>query len=174
MRDVLSKIIKPTGPSPTIGEAALRKQAAGSAGPIHRPIEFYDTAGRLYGLIVLVPLVYGIIQSQRGQPLSLIFWGMAAATVAFAVFGRRPPSVRLTPSGISFPENRSPEYPWDQMSEARAHASELDIVLTSGQTVQISYRKLRRTDVGRLKRLIRLQFMAMAEKAKEMQQRVAA
>jgi hypothetical protein len=169
MRDVLSKIIKPTGPSPTIGEAALHQYQQRNFGPIHRAIDFYNTAGRLHGLIVLVPLVYGVIQSERGAHLSLVFWGLALATVAFAIFGRRPPSVRLTPSGISFPENRSPEYPWDQMAEARAHASALDIVLSTGQTVQISYRKLRRTDVGRLKRLIRLQFQAMAEKVKEMQ-----
>lgn len=163
MRDPMRAFLQPSGPTPTIGAQNVRLRKM----PVHRRIDFYDTAGRLHGLIVLVPLLYGAIQVYREQALSGWFWSLAIATTAFAIFARRAPYLRLSPGGISFPEKGPREYPWDQMLEARAREEQLDIVLADGLNLVISYRKMRRRDIDRLKRVMREQFKAMAERARQ-------
>ncbi|WP_428938553.1 hypothetical protein [Fontivita pretiosa] len=162
MRDELTKAIQGDVRGPTIGHANLCLRPM----PIRNRIDFYDTAGRLHGLIVAVPLLYGLIQLSRGQTLSLFFWVLVLATGCFAIFARRPPCVRLTPRGLSLPDKDNTEYPWDEMIEARAREHEMLITMSSGQRVQVSYRRLRGCDIERLKRLIRWQFEAMAERAR--------
>ena len=121
----------------------------------------------MHGVIALVPLLYGAFQTWRGQPLSVWFWGMVVATLGFAILARRPPYLRLSPGGLSFPDKSSREYPWNEMREARARAEQLDILLADGLNVVISYRSMRRRDIDRLKRLMKAQFQAMAERAKQ-------
>jgi len=161
MRNELHRIISPGGPDAAIGEAGLRLHLV----PIRRRIDFYDTAGRLHGLIALVPIMYGIVQTQRGRSLQPWYWYMVVAILGFAIFARRAPYLRLSPNGLSFPERKSPEYPWDQMCEAHARADELDILMTDGKHVAISYKKMNGGDVARVKRLIKLQFQLMAARA---------
>jgi hypothetical protein len=162
MRDDLSRVIAPTGPSPTIGDRGVRLHEHA----IRRRFDFYDTAGRMNGLIVLLPIIYGVVETQGGRELQPWFWWLMLTTVAFAVFVRRPPFVRLTPKGICFPEKRSPLYLWNQMCEAHARADELEILLSSGEHVTISYRKLRRYDIERIRRLIKSQFQWMSQQAR--------
>lgn len=161
-RDDVHRLIKPTEPGPTIGTRNLRLTRM----PVHRRHDFHDKAGRMHGLIVLLPVIYAFIQHLREQPLSSWFWWMLLATVAFALFARRAPYLRLSAFGISFPEHKSEEYPWDQMTEARARNDELDLLLLDGRHVVISFKKLRPIDQRRVKKLVKAQFQAMAERAK--------
>lgn len=163
MADEMRKLFKPTDPVATIGDQNVRMHRM----PVHARHDFYDTAGRMHGLIVLVPLGYAGIQMFRGVELGTWFWIFTIATVCFAIFARRPPFLRLNAIGISFPDSRSPDYPWEQMIEARARAEDLEIVMTNGLRFEIPFRKMRMRDIKRLKRLIRSQFEAMAEVAKE-------
>jgi len=162
MRDDLAKIVSPAAPSPTIGERGMHLHQRA----IRRRVDFYDTAGRLHGIIALLPLMYGVFQTQRGQPLQPWFWWMVAATVGFAVLARRSPFLRLSQNGISFPDKKSPVYPWDQMCEAHARAESLDLILIDGQRVMISYKQMRASDIDRVKRLVKSQFQYMASAAK--------
>jgi hypothetical protein len=179
MRDELTNAIRPMHAGAAVAAAAATGAASATAAtigdanlnlrpmPIRKRIDFYDTTGRLHGLIVLVPLLYGIIQVQRGQELSPWFWLMVLATFAFALFVHRPACVRLTPTGISMPDRGPIEYAWNEMAEARAREGELHILMGNGLRVQIPYRRLRGHDIERLKRLVRWQFEAMAARAAE-------
>jgi hypothetical protein len=51
------------------------------------------------------------------------------------------------------------------MCEAHARADGLDILLTTGQRVSISFKKMRSTDVERVKHIIKNQFRVMAARA---------
>lgn len=159
----MRKILKSAEAGPTIGLQNVRVFRM----PVHGRHDFYDTAGRLHGLIVLVPIGYAFIQMMRGHELGTWFWIFTIATVCFAIFARRAPFLRLNAIGISFPESRSPDYPWDQMVEARARAEDLEIVMTNGLRFEIPFKRMRLRDIKRLKRLIKSQFQAMAEMAKE-------
>lgn len=158
----MRKILSTVEPTPTIGSGNVTFKRM----PVHRRIDFYDCGWRIHGLIALAPLAYGAVQTWREQPLSTWFWGMVVATLGFAVFARRPACLRLSPGGLSFPDQSSREYPWQEMREARARNEQLDILMADGLNVVISYRKLRRRDIDRLKRLMKAQFQAMAEYAK--------
>ena len=168
-KDDVYRLIDPAPPGPTIGDRNVRFVRM----PVQHRTDFYDTAGRLHGLIILLPVVYAFIRVQLGQPLSSWFWWITLGTVAFALFARRPPYLRLAAGGISFPEKKSPEYPWDEMREARAREYDLDILMQDGQHITISFPKLRRSDVKRLKRLIKAQFEAIAERAKVAEEEAA-
>lgn len=133
--------------------------------PLTRKYDFHDNAGRLHSVIVLLPILYGAWQTYQGQKLEPWFWWMVLATLVFAIFARRPAIVQLGPKGICFPEQKSPEYPWDQMCEAHARADALEILLNDGQRITIEYKPLRRCDIERLKRLVKSQFRLMAERA---------
>jgi hypothetical protein len=171
MSNDIRRIIEPSEPGATIGNAALRLHVS----PLRRTIDFYDTAGRLHGLIVLVPIFYGAIRLYDGQPLQPWYWYMVLGTLAFAIFARRAPFLRLAPQGVSFPERNSSVYAWDQMCEAHARDGELDIVLSNGQRVTISYAKMRRSDIERVKKLVKQQFKLMAARAQaQMQDTVTA
>lgn len=161
MRNDIGKIIPPSTPGATIGEAGVRLHVQ----PLRRRIDFYDTAGRLHGLIVLVPILYGAFKTYQHEPLQPWYWYSVLGTLAFAIFARRAPFLRLTSKGVSFPEKQSPIYPWDQMTEAHARADELDILMADGEHVTISYRKMRRSDIERVKRLVKQQFQVMAQRA---------
>lgn len=166
MRDDVTKILSPGVPGPTIGARGVRLHQRA----LRRRVDFYDTAGRLHGVIALVPLLYGMIQTQRGVHLQPWFWWMVGATVLFAVFVRRAPVLRFSPNGISFPEKKSEIYPWDQMCEAHAGANALDILLADGQRLTISYRRMRASDINRVKRLVKSQFQYMAATAQTLAQ----
>jgi hypothetical protein len=168
-KDDVYRLIDPAPPGPTIGERNLRLVRM----PVHHRVDFYDTAGRLHGLIILLPALYALVRIQLGQPLSNWFWWLTLGTLVFALFARRPPYVRLNAVGISFPEKKSPDYPWDEMREARARDQDLDIVMQDGQHITISFPKLRRADVKKLKRLIKSQFDAIAERAKAAEEEAA-
>lgn len=158
----MRKIIQPSDPTPTIGSQNMRSFCM----PVHCRHDFYDTAGRLHGLIVLVPIVYAFIQVMRDVELGSWFWIFTIMTVCFAIFARRAPFLRLNAIGISFPESHSPEYPWDQMIEARARAEDLEIVMLNGLRFEIPFKKMRSRDIKRLKRLVKSQFDAMAKMAR--------
>lgn len=162
MPDEMRKLFKPTDPVATIGDHNVRTHRM----PVHGRYDFYDTAGRLHGFIVLIPVAYAGLQMLRGHELGTWFWIFTIATVCFAIFARRPPFLRLNAIGISFPDSHSPDYPWEQMIEARARAEDLEIVMTNGLRFEIPFKKMRIRDIKRLKRLIRAQFEAMAEVAK--------
>jgi hypothetical protein len=168
-RDDVYRLIEPTGLSPTIGERNMNLRRM----PVWRKLDFFDKSGRLHGLIVLVPILYAFMQTQRGEALSSWFWWITLGIVGFALFARRPPYVRLGPGGISFPEKKSSEFLWDRMVEARAKDEELDILMEDEQHVTIAFRKLRRGDSNRIKRLIQAQFQAMAERAKALEDEAA-
>ena len=157
----LTQLVSAASPAPTIGEHGVKLHQHA----LRHRIDFYDTAGRLHGMIALVPIVYGMIQTQRGEPLQPWFWWTVAATIGFAIFARRAPFLRISPAGISFPEKKSPVYKWEEMCEAHARKDELDILLADGQHVTISYRNMRATDIDKLKRLIKSQFQYMAASA---------
>jgi hypothetical protein len=161
-----SKLIGPVEVGPTIGEVGLRLHQT----PLRRRVEFFDTAGRLHGLIALAPIIYGVIQTQRGAGLNPTFWWMVVGTTAFALLVRRTPLLRLSPEGISFPQVSPTCYAWNEMCEAHARADGLDILLTSGQRVTISFKKMRSTDVERVKHIIKSQFRVMAARAAVEQQ----
>jgi hypothetical protein len=133
--------------------------------PLTRKYDFYDTGGRLHGVIVLLPILYGTVQTSQGQTLEPWFWWMVLATLGFAIFARRPARVQLNPTGIRFPEQKSPEYPWDQMCEAHARADALEILLSDGQRIAIEYKPLRRCDIERIKHLVKSQFKLMADRS---------
>jgi hypothetical protein len=168
-KDDVYRLIDPAPPGPTIGDRNVRLVRM----PVHHRIDFYDTAGRLHGLIILLPVLYAFIRTQLGQPLSSWFWWITLGTVAFALLARRPPYVRLSAGGISFPEKKSPEFPWDEMREARARDYDLDILMQDGQHLTIQFPKMRRSDVKRLKRLIKGQFQAIAERAQAAEEEAA-
>jgi hypothetical protein len=162
MRNDLRKIIQPQSePSPTIGGLGLKLHLR----PLRRKVDFYDTAGRLHGLIVLVPVLYGAVQTYRHVPLQPWYWYSVLATLAFAIFARRSPFLRLSPAGISFPEKKSRTYAWEQMAEAHARDDELDILMSDGEHVTISYRNMRQSDIDRVKKLIKQQFQVLAARA---------
>jgi hypothetical protein len=155
-------LIDPSGPTPTIGQQNIKLVSM----PIQRQMDFFDKAGWWHLLVVLIPILYGTIQTYRGAELTNWFWWLSAATVFWAMFVRRPPYIRLSAAGISFPESKSPEYAWETMAEARAHGDELSIVLSDEQQLKIVFNKMRQSDAKRVKRLIRAQFEAMAERCK--------
>lgn len=159
----MRKILKPSEPAPTIGAQNVRSYRM----PVNGRYDFYDTFGRLHGLIVLVPVGYAAIQIVLGRELGTWFWILTVATVCFAIFARRPPFLRLNAIGISFPDSHSPDYPWTQMIEARARTEDLEIVMSNGLRFEIPFKKMRIRDIKRLKGLIRSQFEAMAQVAKE-------
>jgi hypothetical protein len=161
-----SKLIGPVEAGPTIGEVGLRLHQT----PLTGKVEFFDTTGRWNGLIALIPVVYGVIQTQRGAGLSPSFWWMVVGTTAFALLARRTPFLRLSPRGISFPQISPTEYAWEEMCEAHARADGLDILLTSGHRVTIPFRKMRSTDTERVKHIIKTQFRVMAARAAVEQQ----
>lgn len=163
MNSELRKLLKPSEPAPTIGERNMTLRAM----PVRSRHDFYDTAGRLHGLIVLLPVAYGVFQTQLHHPLTPLFWWLVLGTVCFALFARRHPFLRLTAVGISFPESKSPEYPWDEMIEARSRQDELELVMLNGLRLEIPFKNMRTSDINRLKKLIRGQFAALGERARE-------
>src|SRR5262245_16447431 len=134
-KDDVYRLIDPAPPGPTIGERNVRVVRM----PVCHRIDFYDKSGRVNALIILVPVIYAIVRVVLGQPLSGWFWWLTLGTVVFALFGRRPAYLRLAPGGISFPEKKSQEYAWDEMCEARARDSDLDIVMQDGQSITIPF-----------------------------------
>ena len=168
-KDDVYRLIDPAPPGPTIGERNVRVVRM----PVHHRIDFHDKSGRLNVLIILVPVIYAFIRILLGQPLSSWFWWFTLGTVAFALFARRPAYLRLSAVGISFPDKKSAEYPWDEMREARARDDGIDILMQDGQRIAISFPKLRGGDVKRIKRLIKAQFEAIAERAQAAEEEAA-
>jgi|SoiMethySBSTD1v2_1073268.scaffolds.fasta_scaffold1336085_2 hypothetical protein len=168
-KDDVYRLIDPAPPGPTIGERNVRLVRM----PVHHRVDFYDKSGRLNALIILVPVLYAFIRIQLGQPLSSWFWWITLGTVVFALFARRPAYLRLGAAGISFPEKKSPDFAWDEMREARARDEGIDILMQDGQHITISFTKMRRADVMRIKRLIKAQFEAIAERAQAAEEEAA-
>jgi hypothetical protein len=162
MRDDICQIAGSINRSPSAAQPPARMPAPA----IRRRVDFYCRAGRLHGLIALVPIIYGAYQTQQGVQLAPWYWWAVVATLAFAWLARRPPSVRVSPIGISFPDKKSPLYLWDEMCEAHSREKELDILMADGEHVLIAYRPLRKCDAARIKRIVQSQFQIMAARAK--------
>lgn len=133
---------------------------------LRRTIEFRSPAPAVHRLIVLGPIGWGIWNVATGHELPPVFWWLVVATVMFHLLTKTTPYLRLTPKGLRFAERDSVEIGWEEMCEARNRASSMRITLVSGETVEIDYTKLRKSDVTRLRDTLKAQFLALAAEAR--------
>jgi hypothetical protein len=140
---------------------------------VRRQIDVFDKSGQWHALIVVAPVLYGVWQTTQGRAMEPWYWWLCIATAGFALFARRTPLLRFTPTGLSLPSKKTPEYSWDQMCEAQARQDGIDLILSDGQRVSIEFRSLKISDVTRIRRIIKAQFQRLAERAQTRMSRAA-
>ena len=133
---------------------------------LRRTVEFRSPAPALHRAIVLGPIGWGIWNVVHGRELPPMFWWIVVAMVMFHLLTKTTPYLRLTPSGLRFAERDAVEIGWGEMCEARNRASSMQITLVSGETIEIDYTKLRKSDVTRLRETMKGQFLALAAEAR--------
>jgi hypothetical protein len=144
-----------TASSPTA--LALRK--------LRRTVEF-RTPDVFHRFIALAPLAYAGWCFATGTALPPLFWWLVVITILFHLLVKCTAYVRLTPVGLSFPqEGDSREVRWEELREARNTEHSMNLLLGTGEQVRIDYRKMRSRDVKRLRQIIRLQCQALADEA---------
>lgn len=128
----------------------------------------------VHRLIVLAPIGWGVWSITHGRDLPPVFWWIVLVMVMFHLLTKTTPYLRLTPSGLRFPQRDSVEIGWIQMREARNRASSMQITLASGEVVEIDYGKMRRGDVERLRQTMKGHFLALAAESRALNHEAAA
>jgi hypothetical protein len=132
---------------------------------LRRSVEF-RTPDIVHRLIAVVPLGYGVWCISNGQDVTPLFWWLVLATVMFHLLVRCTPYVKLTASGLQFPQDDQREIKWNELREARNTAKSMNLLLSTGEQLRIDYTRLRSRDVQRLRQIIKSQCMALAAEAK--------
>jgi hypothetical protein len=132
---------------------------------IRNSVELYPPL-TMHRLILALPLAYGGWNVYRGHELSVLFWGLVAATVLFYLIAKVTPYLRLSPTGLKFVQSDSPEVLWSDLKQVRSTDDSMELEMVNGEVLEIPFARLRGSDGEQLRQIVKGQILAMSHEAK--------